>query len=112
MKDVQNFEQFWPAYLQAHSKPATRAVHYAGGVIALGMIAAFVATLDPTYLLEAVVTIYAFAWISHFTIQRNKPASFRHPLWSAQSGCRMFALWLSGGLSPELVKAGLPPSKV
>ena len=110
--NFKSFEEFWPAYLQAHSKPATRMVHFAGGLIALGMVAAFFATFDPTFLLAAIVTIYAFAWISHFAIQHNKPASFQHPLWSALSGCRMFGLWISGGLNSELVKAGLPASKV
>ena len=109
---IQSFEEFWPAYLQAHSKPATRMAHYLGGLIAIGLLAAFIATSDPTFLFIAILTIYAFAWISHFAIQHNKPASFRHPLWSARSGCRMFGLWIVGRLKSELVKAGLPPSQV
>ena len=108
----QSFEEFWPAYLQAHSKPATRMAHYIGGWIAFGLIAAFVTTFDPKFLFIAIITIYAFAWISHFAIQHNNPASFRHPLWSARGGCRMFGLWIVGGLKSELVKAGLPASQV
>ena len=108
----QSFEEFWPAYLRAHSMPATRMVHYAGGLIGVGLMAAFAATLNPSFAITAIATIYAFAWLSHFLIEHNNPASFKHPLWSARSGIRMFSLWIAGGLKPELVKAGLPASSI
>lgn len=108
----QNFEEFWPHYLRAHSLPATRCIHYAGGLIAIGLILAFARTFNASFLVAAIVTVYAFAWLSHFFIEHNNPASFKHPLWSARSGLRMFGLWVAGGLNSELVKAGLPASKL
>lgn len=92
--------------------PATRMVHYAGDVIAIVLMAAFAATLEPSFAITAITTVYAFAWLSHFLIERNNPASFKHPLWSARGGIRMFSLWVSNRLKPELVKAGLPASKI
>jgi len=38
---------------------------------------------------------YALAWVSHFFVEHNRPASFEHPLWSCGRQ-RMVALMLAG----------------
>ena len=102
-----SYAEFWPGYLRAHSKPLTRAVHYAGTALSIAFFGAALLTFDAVYLLAAVVTPYGFAWASHVLIQGNKPVSFQYPVWSMVSGVRMFSLWLSGGLPSELAKAGV-----
>ncbi len=52
----------------------------------------------------ALLIPYAFAWISHFFIEHNKPASFGHPLWSWWADQRMVALSLVGKMEEELKK--------
>jgi hypothetical protein len=106
--DYVTYDEFWPGYLRAHSKPMTRAVHFAGTALAVLFGVAWLMTFATGYLVAAVVTPYLFAWASHVLIQHNKPVSFQYPIWSLVSGARMFALWLSGGLAAELVKAGVP----
>jgi hypothetical protein len=100
------YPQFWLTYLRAHRQPATRAVHYAGSLLALGCLLLAVAH-DWRFVIAAPLIGYAFAWGAHFGIEHNKPATFGHPLWSLASDYRMLALALTGGLAPHLRRAGV-----
>jgi hypothetical protein len=98
-----NYEEFWPFYLSQHSKPHTRAWHFVGtSFVFLFIILAIVKSL--WFLLLAPVFAYALAWISHFFIEGNKPATFGHPFWSLRADFRMYRLMLFGRLSKELDK--------
>lgn len=100
-----NYHQFWPYYLNEHAKPRTRAIHYAGSTLAIAFLVAALATFNPWYLLGAALGGYGPAWYAHFFVEKNRPATFRYPLWSLISDFRMFFMWLAGRLDPELKRA-------
>ena len=102
-----SFAEFWPFYLREHSKPRTRALHYAGTtlVVAIALFAAV--TGRWLWLLAIPFAGYGFAWVAHFSVEKNRPATFTYPLWSLAADFRMWWLWLSGGLGRELEKAGV-----
>lgn len=106
---ISTYEAFWPFYLGEHSLAATRWVHFAGTTVALGLLVAAAVTATPWLLLGALVAGYAVAWVSHFFIEKNRPATFTYPLWSFVSDWRMWALMLTGRLGGELVKHGITP---
>ena len=87
------FEEFWPFYVSQHSKKATRTLHFIGSTLALGAVAAAVVTRRPALLLGAPLAGYGFAWVSHFFVEENKPATFTYPLWSLMGDARMW--WMS-----------------
>jgi len=101
------YSAFWPHYLREHARPATRALHFAGTACGLGFLIAAGVMGQAWLVLPAVVSGYAFAWLAHLLIEKNRPATFTYPLWSLISDFRMFFLWLAGRLGPELRKAGL-----
>jgi hypothetical protein len=98
------YAAFWLVYLRAHSRPATRALHYAGTSLALACLALGV-MWNPWWLLAAPVVGYGFAWTGHFGIEGNRPATFGHPVWSLLSDFRMLGLWATGRLGSHLRRA-------
>lgn len=102
-----SYPEFWLHYLRAHARPGTRAVHYAGTSLSLLCLLGAVVWLDWRLLVAAPVVGYAFAWVSHFGLEGNRPATFGHPIWSLGSDVRMLALAATGRLGPHLVRAGV-----
>jgi hypothetical protein len=106
-----SYAEFWPFYLQEHAQPRTRTFHYIGTSLVIAIAAIAIVTRNWLLLLAVPVAGYFFAWVSHAFIERNKPATFIHPLWSLVSDFRMFFMWVAGRLDAELEKAGVHPSK-
>jgi hypothetical protein len=99
------FKAFWPYYLRAHRAPACRRFHYVGSSGALIGIVAALVTLNPLWFIAGMVFAYALAWTGHFAVERNRPATFGNPLWSLIGDIRMYLLWLTGRLEPQLAAA-------
>lgn len=109
MQRSPDYRTFWPVYLAAHSRPATRAIHMAGTAAGILLILAAIAFRNPWLIAGAIVAGYALAWASHGLVERNRPATFDHPLWSIFSDFRMLFLWLGGRLGGELARHGIGP---
>lgn len=109
-KRIFTYAEFWPFYLGEHAKPETRIFHFFGTLISTLFLVLAVATLNAWFALAALVAGYGPAWIAHFFVEKNQPATFKYPLWSLVSDYRMTWTWLTGRLSRELEKAGVRPS--
>ncbi|MEP2234529.1 MAG: DUF962 domain-containing protein [Alteripontixanthobacter sp.] len=106
-REYTSFAAFWPFYLREHSKPRTRALHYIGTTLVV--LFAVIALLTGRWLLFAALPLagYFFAWIAHFGVEKNRPATFTYPLWSLMADFKMWWMWITGRLGPELDKAGV-----
>jgi len=102
-----SFADFWPFYLREHSKPSTRALHYVGTSLVVLIAVAAIVAARWWWLAALPVAGYFFAWVAHFGVEKNRPATFTYPLWSLAADFRMWALWLTGRLGPELDRAGV-----
>lgn len=106
-RPIATYRDFWPYYLQEHAKPATRAIHYAGTALSSACIAAAFVTGNGWFALGAFIGGYGPAWIAHFFVEHNKPATFAYPLWSLASDYRMTWRWMTGRIAGDLARAGV-----
>ena len=91
-----SFADFYPFYLSEHRTVACRRLHFLGTglVIALGVVALLLTSWRVLTLVPLVG--YGFAWLGHFAFERNRPATFAHPLYSLAADFVMFRDMLTG----------------
>lgn len=95
-REFESFAAFYPYYLSEHRDRTCRRLHFAGSTVALLCLLMIVITGNAWWLLGAVVSGYAFAWVGHFGFEKNRPATFRHPLYSLMGDWLMYADILRG----------------
>ncbi|MAE78039.1 MAG: hypothetical protein CMJ85_14345 [Planctomycetes bacterium] len=103
-RKFESFEEFWPYYLGEHENRTNRTLHAIGTTAACVTLGMAAARKSPKLLALAPVLGYAPAWIGHFLIEKNKPATFKHPLWSLKADLRMASLMLTGQLDDEMAR--------
>jgi len=90
-----SFAEFYPFYLSEHANLTCRRLHFAGSSLSLLFLAAAIFTGNAWWLLAALLVGYAFAWIGHFGFEKNRPASFKRPLYSFMGDWAMYRdIWL------------------
>ena len=94
-----SFAEFYPFYLSEHSRRATRRLHFAGSSLGLVCLMMLVISGNLWWLGAAAVSGYAFAWFSHFAVEKNRPATFRYPLYSFMGDWKMFWQMLTGQIA-------------
>ena len=99
MRTYSSFAQFYPFYLSEHANRATRRLHFLGSSLALLCLLALAFTGNPWWLLAALAAGYGFAWFSHIAVEKNRPATFRHPLYSFIGDWVMFWQMLTGRIA-------------
>jgi hypothetical protein len=92
------YDEFFAYYLREHSDHRNRILHAVGTLLGLAIVVAAFVFRHPVYALAWPVAGYGFAWIGHFLIEGNKPATYQHPLWSFISDFRMLWLMATGRL--------------
>ena len=99
---LKSFGEFWPFYVHEHLVRKNRQLHFVG--TSLSLICLFTAALSgrPWFLLAALLCGYGFAWVGHFFVEHNRPATLKYPFYSLFGDFRMFYLVLNGKMEQEI----------
>lgn len=103
-KTYNTLNEFWPFYLSEHANPVNRRLHFIGSTFSLIFIVMAILSLDAYFLLAALFSGYGFAWIGHFVIEKNRPATFKYPFKSFISDWRMYISILTFQIDKEMEK--------
>ncbi len=101
-QEFRTYEDFFTFYLAQHADAGNRRMHAVGTLLGLLVAIAAFLTHHPWYALLWIPLGYGFAWTGHYLFEKNKPATFGHPLWSFISDFRMLGLMLTGRLSARM----------
>lgn len=85
-----SFADFYPCYLREHQQRGTRILHFIGTTLFLTAVVLAVAWARPLLVLAGVVAAYGFAWVGHFFVEHNRPATFQHPWLSLRGDFRLY----------------------
>jgi len=99
---IANFQAFFAYYLRQHDHPLCRALHYVGTTAATLLLPAALILGNWGLAVLAPVAGYGLAWIGHFAFERNRPATFKYPVWSLMADYYMLALAVTGRLAQRL----------
>ena len=90
MKKIIRFKDFYPFYLEQHNSSSNKLFHFIGTFISIVFLFKLFVSLNLIYLLFALIAGYGFAWVGHFFIEKNRPATFSYPLYSLIADYKMF----------------------
>ena len=95
---IQTLREFYPYYLQEHSNPWCRWCHFAGSSTVLGLLGWMAATGSWGQIWVCLLAGYGPAWFGHGVFEKNKPATFKYPLFSFASDWIMMKDMVTGKL--------------
>ena len=90
MQKYKRFKDFYPYYLKEHSHKHTKLLHFIGTTFSLYFLVLMFINFELIYLVYSLISGYGFAWLAHFFIEKNKPATFTYPFFSLLSDYIMF----------------------
>ena len=96
MSGYSSFAEFYPFYLSEHSDRRCRRMHFIGSTLVVAVVVLALASGQLRWLWLAPVAGYGFAWIGHFGFEKNRPATFKHPLYSLMGDWVMYGQMLRG----------------
>ena len=96
---IKNYSEFYRFYLTEHRSMISRRLHAAGSSLGIYFFSKAIRQRKAKYVAYGLLSGYACAWVGHFVFWKNKPASFKQPLYCFISDWRMLSDIVRGNLS-------------
>src|SRR5262245_64862277 len=89
-REFASFRDFYPYHLSEHRNRTSRPLHVVGTALVLRTVAVAAVSEKGEWLWLLPLVGYGPAWIGHFFFEKNRPATFRHPVYSLAGDFVMF----------------------
>lgn len=99
------FWDFYPYYLTEHARPVNRAFHFVGTTLVITCLVLAIVLHNAWWLLAMPLAGYGFAWIGHFILEKNRPATFTYPFYSLASDFVMYYHTWTGQIDRKVAEA-------
>ena len=80
--EFNSFADFYPFYLAEHDNATCRRLHFVGSSLVLLLLAYILVSGQWSLIIALPILGYGFAWVGHFFFEKNRPATFKYPLYS------------------------------
>lgn len=90
-----SFAAFYPFYMSEHAHPVSRRLHVVGTSLVIVCLVLGPA-LDWRFFVAAPLIGYGSAWIGHFVFEKNRPATFKYPVYSLMGDFRLWFETVTG----------------
>ena len=100
-KKYKSFKAFYPYYLKEHADYKNRVLHFIGTLLLISFLITGIITGRWWFFALIPVTGYGFAWVGHFFIEKNRPATFTYPFYSLAGDFVMFWDILTGQINKK-----------
>ena len=77
-----SFKDFYPYYLSEHKLRMNKVLHIIGSLSGFSFLIYSIYTGQYNLIPISFIFGYTFAWVGHFVFEKNKPATFKYPLYS------------------------------
>lgn len=95
---IKTYREFYAFYLKENTNKTNRLLHVIGTTLVLAIAITAIYHNLPILWIFVPIAGYGFAWVGHFFFEKNKPATFKYPLWSLSSDFKMYFEIVSGKL--------------
>ncbi len=85
-----SFADFYLFYLGEHRNRTCRRLHFLGTSLGLACFVMAAWLLKPGLVVLGLLLGYGLAWTGHFAFEKNRPASFKQPLYSFRADWLMW----------------------
>ena len=103
-KAYRSFSEFYPFYLSEHRHPVCRALHYIGTTLVLCLLCYVIWYQNFILFWLLPIVGYGFAWVGHFFVEKNRPATFQYPVYSFLADWVMLKDFVTGQISDKLAR--------
>lgn len=97
--DYKTFKDFYPFYIEEHQLKQNKIMHFMGTSLVILTIILSLILQKLVWLWLLPILGYGFAWVGHFILEKNRPATFKYPFYSLTGDFVMFWHLLTGRLS-------------